>query len=444
MSQTKRATSPQTSSINPVLRTALASLDLNLEAELRRYQDYKRKKPSQNRVSSRHNPVISPKSTATRDRTSYGQEQVASLVHQPNLEQLSSKDDRVPSPEDYLKSSEKLLLSLAEGELLTERKQLLLNPVATPLGTSSMFIFLLAAALFSLAFIPSEIFPKFPLLASLINNPTDLAEPKLEASAMLEQKTLPQNPNLAVTESVELNLQNLSTLKAAKTDRVDAPSYSSKTKSSDLTTALIPSSLEQTSVTNTTKGKSSTYYYVLADYNGDKSLAKARKIVADAYVWQFPQGKRIQLGAFYYQAEAARLVSELKAKGILASVYHPHLQDLSTVKTSASDQTDAPSSSSNTKASDLTTALIKPDLEQKSVTKKTKGKSSTYYFVLADYNGDESLAKARKIVDDAYVWKFPQGKRIQLGAFYYQTEAARLVSELKAKGISASVYHPEN
>lgn len=65
------------------------------------------------------------------------------------------------------------------------------------------------------------------------------------------------------------------------------------------------------------------YYYVVADYTGDGSLAQARQVVADAYVRNFPVGARIQLGAFNSQADATTAVQRLQNQGLTVQVYRP-------------------------------------------------------------------------------------------------------------------------
>ena len=69
-------------------------------------------------------------------------------------------------------------------------------------------------------------------------------------------------------------------------------------------------------------------------------------------------------------------------------------------------------------------------------------KANEFYYVLVDYTGAPSLAKAQKIVPDAYIREIPEGRRIQLSAFTTQTQAQALVKELQKQGLSASIYTP--
>jgi len=64
-----------------------------------------------------------------------------------------------------------------------------------------------------------------------------------------------------------------------------------------------------------------TYFYVVADYTGDRSLDSAREAVGDAYVRNFEIGAVIQFGAFSEESRAAALRQELQSQGISARIY---------------------------------------------------------------------------------------------------------------------------
>lgn len=65
------------------------------------------------------------------------------------------------------------------------------------------------------------------------------------------------------------------------------------------------------------------------------------------------------------------------------------------------------------------------------------------YYVVTDYTGDPSLNSAREVVGDAYVRNFDIGARIQLGAFNTEEGAAALAEELESQGISAEIFEPQ-
>ncbi|MBE9113914.1 SPOR domain-containing protein, partial [Nodosilinea sp. LEGE 07298] len=64
-------------------------------------------------------------------------------------------------------------------------------------------------------------------------------------------------------------------------------------------------------------------YYVVTDYNGAASLESARGAVGDAYVRDFSNGTRIQMGAFSQESSARNLVNQLQGQGIPAQVISP-------------------------------------------------------------------------------------------------------------------------
>ncbi|WP_083305270.1 SPOR domain-containing protein [Moorena producens] len=51
-------------------------------------------------------------------------------------------------------------------------------------------------------------------------------------------------------------------------------------------------------------------------------------------------------------------------------------------------------------------------------------------------------AKARKIVPGAFLGRFPQGTRIQMGAFKIEAKANAFANQLRQQGMSASIYIP--
>ncbi len=66
--------------------------------------------------------------------------------------------------------------------------------------------------------------------------------------------------------------------------------------------------------------------------------------------------------------------------------------------------------------------------------------SSNYYYVVTNYTGDRSLTQAREAVSGAYVRNFPEGARVQLGAFSEAGRAEELANQLRQQGISAEIY----
>lgn len=68
--------------------------------------------------------------------------------------------------------------------------------------------------------------------------------------------------------------------------------------------------------------------------------------------------------------------------------------------------------------------------------------ASSNYYVVTDFTGDQSLSTARSAVGEAYVRNFPEGARIQMGSFADPSSAETLVQDLQQQGIPAEVYTP--
>ncbi|NEP32917.1 protein kinase [Moorena sp. SIO3B2] len=64
-------------------------------------------------------------------------------------------------------------------------------------------------------------------------------------------------------------------------------------------------------------------YYVILNDGSASGLAKARKIVPGAFLGRFPQGTRIQMGAFKNEAKANAFANQLRQQGMSASIYIP-------------------------------------------------------------------------------------------------------------------------
>lgn len=469
-----------TPSINPVLQSALSSLDVHLEEELYRYRRQKSGRPvpsarglgrHQNRkpieLISVGNAAGSTQSPASRmpsaPPTSYPQSTlINSALSSSDLmanQELTSQTDLLdaspstntgepvsfqltvskkaapeadnpgsansesqpgypqteasvganlansyanPSqPDDYLASSEQLLRSLAEEEAEGRSERRFLDSILTPLGVGSMLLFLLSSATVGYIIMNPSTWnslgldkfnkPQSPTVAQ--NNPSpgipvNSNQPGAQALNGANQASpIVSGPNLATQEFVELNLNTLSSLKnnvspspaLVPGQRALPPvamtnlgrgqtSAAIGGRPSDLASAILPPSVSSavipprvpavapipvppvpvnpgTEMTPTARqkqtqaatrtssgsrngvaanssqaGKDS--YYVLTNYQNDRSLEKTRQVVADAYVRNFPDGARIQVATFNKESQAKKLVQELKKQGIYAWVYH--------------------------------------------------------------------------------------------------------------------------
>lgn len=289
------------------------------------------------------------------------------LVSEP-----SAPSEFSDAPEDYLESSEELLRGIAEAEAVdrrVERESSLLDSLLTPLGIGSMLLLLLSSATLGYVIMhPSS-------LGGLTarkpdNSSTATAGERVAPSA----SPLPDSPNLAAEEFVDLNLNSLSTLPGATappevlppspTATVPNPTAVSPGDPGSIATAPmsepppmsnpasepVPASSASAPIVppdpqpvyvqpsapvsvaplppvapvpaaDANPSPRGNYYYVVTPYNGDPSLESAREAVPDAYVRNFEAGASVQLGAFSEADRAEELIQQLQEQGIPAEVY---------------------------------------------------------------------------------------------------------------------------
>ncbi len=411
-------TSNDLQSIHPTLKAALGSLDVQLEEELSRYRKQRRTVPvmAASRIGqaslapplevvnlhlpSSPIPASALPQGAENESKSFSDSEDTTnpKLNSPSTPQLRAAtgvkigDDEskinslatsgtqtppIP-PDDYLESSEQLLKSLTEepqkprGESLEEESASLADNLLTPLGMGSMLLLLLSSAsigylLFNPALVQRLGLNRFfPVAApvAVSPNPTATNSPSIAPPAI--------SPNLANGGLENLDRNSISNLKPSENStRSPIPSVPSLPKPSAVTTpgktnpAIISGSPDlagqlgippvaaplatppspaappkpspspaaarpnpaPSSVTSptTTNPRRDTYFYVVAAYDGDRSLAQARAVIPEAYIAEIPnQGTQIQMGAFLVEAEAKALIQELKQKGITATVYQPN------------------------------------------------------------------------------------------------------------------------
>ena len=397
-------------SLHPVIKAALSSLDIQLEEELVRYRRQKAGHsvmPTYSLDRTTTSQVIDlmavdgaesinqPPDLGMATPISIMPPSQASPAAQPEAENLRSDSGVreafraaqrsvggdlvyqgvIPTqPNDYLASSEELLRSLAQEEAQRHKKRRLRDNLLTPLAVGSLLLLLLTTA--TLGYIvrnPSVLqYLGGNRLSKSQPEDTPLGTQSSTATDELASETpIIQGPNLAAQEFVDLNLNNLSMLKTAKSEGEAIYNSAIKPKAislnpavvenaspQNLANALLPPDIQpiigastlidpppaapQTGTTvaispqdknmqppaatankvgaNLAK-RPKGYYYVMANYQSARQLANIRKIVGDAYVLKLPQGSRIQMGAFDKKSQAKTFIKVLQKKGVPAWVY---------------------------------------------------------------------------------------------------------------------------
>lgn len=138
------------------------------------------------------------------------------------------------------------------------------------------------------------------------------AAPKASTSSSAQVK------NKSTSTQVKSFNKSASKEKPTNTNKSTQVKSSAATKTVTKAAPVTPAPVADKSV-----NLSSSYYYVLLNESGESALERARTIVPDAYVENFPKGTRIQMGAFPSESEAKTMVETLQRQGISASIYHP-------------------------------------------------------------------------------------------------------------------------
>lgn len=113
--------------------------------------------------------------------------------------------------------------------------------------------------------------------------------------------------NIATGEFVPLNLSTLSHLKTAE-------DLEESSLIQPISPALAPIDLAQSTI-------DPEYYYILTEYTGDDSLARARQKVSQVSLVNFPQGVFIYLGAYKEREQADQFVNYLQTENFAPRIY---------------------------------------------------------------------------------------------------------------------------
>ncbi|HIK31746.1 MAG TPA: hypothetical protein IGS17_17885 [Oscillatoriales cyanobacterium M59_W2019_021] len=386
--------SSPTPDLQPGLKVALGSVDVELEAELARYRRQSKKaQPVTPPVPSDipeaklqiSPPPISPPSAMPESQPLPDGPAVArsGSSSTPEPESVTAGANsaamgtatRDGAPNDYLDSSEELLRTTDEpdADAAATPKQ---NAWLTPLGIGSVLLFLLAAA--TLGYVAFNRTGGGTRQSSPAASQPEGATPDRQSgvgsSTGGEDRKMPSGPDLSSQEFVDLDLNSLS--------------------SADPSPDPIPSPIASPTSSPT--------------------------------------------------ASPSPAVDSLNnLNSVLAPLPTPEKSD----ETSADRSTPTPSPS----------AAESPDPEASPSSEATESEAETdaqlpdpivnddyygFYFVVVDADA-KVWEKAQEIVPDAYNRTFPIGDRIQMGAFEYREDAEKLVESLKEQNLSAEIYQPE-
>lgn len=278
------------------IRAAISTLDLELEAEIERYQNYKLKKNSLKMVELPPMPFSETSLTVDNKATEEIEESVVMMLSTPATEKSIAKEEDIEQ----------------------SFKSFFLNPVT---------IFSLLFCLFGSGLLGAVLMSR--LMLKWLNNPD------VNTANVAESSPNPV-PNLA-TDEVSLDLKSVPQIKphqeaAAPSDiEIKEDSSSSKTTpSSNLATVLLLPTEGQETEPLTVKfpeNMNLTYFYVVTKYKNNISLKKAQSLVKDAYLVNLKEGLGIILAAYDRQKDAELFSQQLKQKGLSSFIYQPAKAD---------------------------------------------------------------------------------------------------------------------
>ncbi len=285
-----------------------------------------------------------------------------------------------PDLDDYLESSEELLRSLADQQAEVQAERHFMQSLLTPLGVGAMLLLLLSSAMFGYVIMnPSSL----PWLTAKRSNDAGLS-PEQNAG---QRVSAPPQPDLAKRELPELNLNNLGSINVS-------PGASSST-------ALSKQATPGSKLTVTTTAP------VEAQPSNEPAAPAQAPIPAVTSNSSRPYART---------SEPPQAALRRAPEPVQAPVAPVRRAPAAT----APDPTTAPAATESSQS--------------------TGESSSAYqYKVGIPFENDQTLENARKVVPDAFVRTLPDGKTIvQVGAARNETEVKASVERLREQGLSST------
>ncbi|MEG4004763.1 hypothetical protein QUA41_15205 [Microcoleus sp. Pol11C1] len=398
--------------IKPALQAVLGSLDVNLEAELTTYRRHRKRaeqwvSPSVrtgNQTATTEQQLPQNLAPKTAEETQQplslplslaGTQGDAPLATTRGGTKLSSS---ALAPNDYLESSEKLIESLDESKAEPTVERSLAASLLTPLGLSSMLLFLLSCTALGYAVMYPSNLVKMAGLNRLLDrtSPSSSDSPPSTSISDTSTKELPKAPNLVSKEFVELDLSTLSNVKP--------------------TVSPIPSPSPKASIPPTPPappGPSGVVPIPTEDGNPPRGREQGLNNLSTAL---------------------------LPTPSPSAAQPVPTLPTLPQTPSPAQPAATSPATASPAQPAATSPATASPAAA--SPLGRPARAADGFYYVVTDYTDEKSLQQARTAVPDAYVRNFSKGVKIQMGALNDPASAERLVKELQEKGVKPQYYQP--
>jgi cell division septation protein DedD len=495
----------QTAQLNPQLQAVLGNLDVQLDDELARYRRKKRIEAEAPQSSGYRHRSTTPKNLevvvtpgqretpATRSREPFqldrnGSEAIASdfmeanesntfpsglspFSPQVNLPQkleasLSSNRSNVSDPDaassnitsinlaennspnstesldrpqdrthDYLESSEQLLGSLDDSsasDLSTRlrnrrRQRRSLKNLLSPLSVGVTLLFVLITG--TLAYMISGKMGDRQPVVTAENSASSTSSPTQTPLA-----EVPRSPNLADKEFVPLDLDTLGTLN--RNSEINPPTIPEQL----LPTVPITPAPDPTQTTPTTPAVPGQNYPSLENLNTailpqsvQDNLPNVRANNSNNANSNNANSNTANSNTANSNNANSNTANSNNANSNNANSNNANSGNNSPqANTGASSPT--PAATSQNPGTQTAQNLPQPNLSAQSF--------PAFFYVVIDYQNEDSLYLARQAIPDAYVREFPIGVKVQMAAFEDTASAQNMVQYLKEQGFAAQVYQP--
>ncbi len=302
-----------------------------------------------------------------------------------------------PLPDDYLASSEALLQSLAAEEVQDDR----LDPsqiknkggLLSPLGLGSLLLLLLSSLSLGYALLnPNSLRFFHPNLQG--------RESPAQSPPAVTPTTLPNVPNLATDEFVDLHLDTLGTLTVPSPAPTLAPSASPSPSSSAASPSPVANPLAAPTATTATPIETIPLRVVQPQVTVPSPIpASPRTAVAPRSQPASPP-----------RSTPAAPTSTLPSLPVPA-----------------------------THAPPPRVPVVTPTVPTASATARSQPDTYDTYNVVTEYRGNESLSQLQQVAPGAYLRNFNEGIRVQLGTFDDRASAQEMVEQLNQQGVPAQI-----
>ncbi len=309
-------------------------------------------------------------------------------------------------PHDYLESSAQLLSSLNESsasDLSTRlrnrrRQRRSLKNLLSPLSVGATLLFVLTTGTLGYI-INAKIGARQPVVTA--ENAASSATSSASSPTQTPLPVVPRSPNLADREFVPLDLDTLGTINHNSGTKMPAavlPTVpTSPAPEPTQTTAIIPEVPRQ-------------------NYPSLENLNTA--ILPQSVQDNLPNAR----------ANSSNNANSNNANSNNANSGNNSPQ----ANSGASSPT--PAATNQTPGTQTPQKLPEPKVSTQSF--------PAFFYVVIDYQNEDSLYQARQVIPDAYVREFPIGVKVQMAAFEDTASAQAMVQYLKEKGFVAQVYQP--